>query len=46
VKGKHIETQNTQYVSTNCEDRRGYVAGATPDCPIDSITFIIMMKRE
>jgi hypothetical protein len=44
-----VETRNTQYESTYCEDRRGDGVEATHGCPFDSIdiiSFSNMMKRE
>jgi hypothetical protein len=43
------ETENTQYGSEDCEDRRGDTTDAALGCPfafIDIISFITMMKRE
>jgi ferredoxin len=43
------ETENTQYESEHCEDRRGDVTEAAPNCPfasIDIISFITMIKKK
>jgi hypothetical protein len=41
--------RNTPNGSEDCVDRRGYAAGAAPNCPFDSIDispFSNVMKRE